>query len=311
MKSNVANLFILGAPKSGTTALSYNLAQHQDIFMPEVKEPRYFDAHIFYDFEEDYPIKSIEEYSELYSSRSAKESLYRLDGSVFNMYSIQSIENILKVSPNAKFIIVLREPVDATVSMFKQRLAYSDSKLREVSDDFMECWNSLEERKVGKAYPKSCRNKFLFRYDLLYSYENYIPEIESMIDNKNLFIGFYDDLKSNPDLFYSNIFEFLGIEKRTIKNEKHNKSNIVKKSFLLEVIETISKKTFHIREKIGLTSGGLLTNIKNFIKDKYTVKSGYKVNIEPIVYDTFSNTNKYLKFLKEEYNNDKDIYSKQ
>ena len=36
------NLFIIGAMKSGTTSLHHYLAEHQRIFMSELKEPGYF-----------------------------------------------------------------------------------------------------------------------------------------------------------------------------------------------------------------------------------------------------------------------------
>ena len=36
------NFFIVGAPKSGTTNISYYLMQHPQVFMPENLEPYYF-----------------------------------------------------------------------------------------------------------------------------------------------------------------------------------------------------------------------------------------------------------------------------
>ena len=36
------NFFIVGAPKSGTTNISYYLIQHTQVFMPENLEPYYF-----------------------------------------------------------------------------------------------------------------------------------------------------------------------------------------------------------------------------------------------------------------------------
>ena len=36
------NLFIVGAPKCGTTAWVEYLRTHPDIFFPEIKEPHYF-----------------------------------------------------------------------------------------------------------------------------------------------------------------------------------------------------------------------------------------------------------------------------
>jgi len=298
--SDIPNLFIIGAPKSGTTALANNISQHKDIFISEQKEPRFFDADTFYDFKEDYLTKNLEEYLKLFNAQEAKESKYRLDASVFNMYSKNSIDSILELSPNVKFIVLLREPVSATLSMHRQRLGYADTKMREISDNFMECWNRLEDRKIGKGYPKGCRNKFLFRYDLLYSYELYLPYIIKTIKKENLFIGFYDDFIKEPGKFYSNIFHFLNIEDISIENKKINKSSIVKKSIFLETIDAISKKSFFIRDKFGLT-GGKINEMKKFIFSLYTTTDIKKQTVEESVYEYFSKTNKYLEKLKLKY----------
>ena len=39
---NNPNFFIVGAPKSATTNISYYLMQHSEIFMPKELEPYYF-----------------------------------------------------------------------------------------------------------------------------------------------------------------------------------------------------------------------------------------------------------------------------
>jgi len=295
--SNKPNLFILGAPKAGTTALANNLSQHKDIFISEQKEPRFFDAHTFYDYEEDYPIKTLNEYLKLFDSDIAKTSKYRLDASVFNMYSEKSINDILKLSPEAKFIVLIREPVSATLSMHRQRLGYIDVKMREVSDDFMECWKKLEDRKRNNGYPKNCRNKFLFRYDLLYSYEKYLPFLIHRIEKNNLFVGFYDDFIKTPELFYGSIFNFLNIDNMQIDNKKLNNSSIIKKSKFLEFIDFLSRKSFLIRDKFGLT-GGKINLIKKFIFNLYTSDNIQKQQVDNRVYDFFENTNKYINMLK-------------
>lgn len=294
---NIPNLFIIGAPKAGTTAFVNNISQHKDIFVPEQKEPRFFDAHTFYDYKEDYPIKSKKDYLKLFNSDEAKNAKYRVDGSVFNIYSEESIENILELSADAKFVIILREPVDASISMHRQRLTYADTKMREISENFMECWDKLGNRKEGKGYPQNCRNKFLFRYDLLYSYELYLPYIIQRIKKENLFIGFYDDFIKNPDEFYSNFFNFLYIEGIDIENKKINTSKILKKSKFLEYLDLFSKKTFYLRNKLGL-SGKKINLIKTYIFNLYMDKNAKKQKADEKVYKYFQKTNEYLDKLR-------------
>ncbi len=298
--NNIPNLFLIGAPKTGTTALAKNISKHKDIFLPKYGTERFFDAITYYDYQEDSPVSSIEEYLSSFDSNEALKATYRLDPCALSMYKKESIDNIIKLSPNAKFIIILREPVSASLSMHRQRLGYTDIKMREVSENFMECWDKLESRKDGKGFPKGCRNKFLFRYDLLYSYELYLPYIIKTIKKENLFIGFYDDFIDKPNKFYSNIFKFLEIDKIDINNDKINKPKIMKKSKFLEHIELLSAKSFKIRNKLGM-SGKKINSLKQFIFNFYIIKDTKKQIASKEVYNFFEKTNQYINILKKQY----------
>ena len=294
MKQNShPNLFILGAPKSGTTALANNLTQCEKIFLPIKKEPRFFDAETFYDYEEDYPIKDITEYLKLY--KNTGDYKYRIDASVFNMYSKNSINAILKLSPDAKFIVILREPVDASVSMHKQRLKYLDSKMREVSERFMDCWNLIDKRKQGAGYPRNCRNQFLFRYDLLFSYEKYLPYIINTIPEDNLRIVDYSFYKNSPNDFYKEIFDFLDIDIITIKNNTVNDSGIVQNKLYKKFIFKLAC-FFRTKLKFVKFSKKFKMKIKSILFSTSS-SSSLDSSVDEKVIEFFSQTNEYLKQL--------------
>jgi hypothetical protein len=253
MAHPLPNIFVIGAPKSGTSALVSAIGQHPEIYVPSKKEPRYFDAHTFYDYREDYPLKNIEDYLSLFKSIDAINASYRVDGSVFNMYSPESIKNILKMSPSAKFILILRDPVNASKSMHAQRLKYSTARMREISEDFCTCWKSLEMRKAGKMYPKSCRNKFLFIYVLLYKYELYIPKILDMVSSENIYIARHERLKSDPDSIYKDIFLFLNVKYDYLPETKIiNPSYIGKTTLLSKLASHFAHRSSGFRGALGL-----------------------------------------------------------
>ncbi len=294
---NKPNLFIIGAPKCGTTALAENLSQHPEVFLPIQKEPRFFDASTFYDYPEDFLTKDLNDYLKYYThSEGAK---YRVDASVFNMYKKESIENILDLSPDAKFILIIRDPVEASISMFHQRLSYVDIAMREVCEDFNTCWDLLEERKKGKKYPKGCRNKFLFRYDLLYSYQNYLPYLQERL-GENILIGSYDDYSNNSEQFFQKIFTFLVIENINIENKEINKSTIVKKSLLLNILNMIAKKTVGIRKKLGLLG---VVNMQEKIVPKYKQSIDKSIKADKKIYNFFQPTYTYMESLSDDKNN--------
>jgi hypothetical protein len=99
------NLFIVGAPKAGTTALWRYLGEHPDVFMSPMKEPRFF--------AKGQPFRSIDDeraYLELFSGAGGER--YRGEASANYLMAEHVPDAILRVSPEARIVISLRDPVD-------------------------------------------------------------------------------------------------------------------------------------------------------------------------------------------------------
>lgn len=253
--NKMPNLFLIGAPKAGTSALAAFISQHQSIYSPKLKEPRFFDAQVFYDFPQDYPIAYLADYLKLYDCAEAAKAEYRLDASVFIMYDFAAIEKILELRPDAKFIVVVRDPVSAVTSMFNQRLKYLDPKLREVTDDISKCCELIQKRKNGFEFPVGCRNKFLFRYDLLYSYEMYIPKIKALLKPDQLEVIQYNALKHHPLSVCQEVFDFLNIESFSPETSNVNESFTVQVRYkqLASLCYKLAHLTMPIRSRLKLT----------------------------------------------------------
>jgi hypothetical protein len=251
-REQTPNLFVIGAPKCGTTAFVQELSSHPEIFVGELKETRFFDARTIYDFPEDAPIKSLNDYLELYSSEAAQEAKYRVDGSVFNMYREDSIQDILKMSPNAKFIAILRDPLTASKSMHVQRLKYADTAMREISTNFFDCWDALEERKNGNGFPPGCRSSFLFRYDLIYRYELYLPFLNDLIPPENRLFIRYETYRGQPETVHAHVMDFLQLEHAEIAKTEANPSYVIQPTAKDKLVAMVSKRTRTLRNKLGI-----------------------------------------------------------
>lgn len=243
------NLFIIGAPKAGTTTLARALGEHPEIFLPDTKEPRFFDARTFYDFEEDHPHASLDSYLALYEG-AKPGARYWADASVFNMYSMESIRDIQAFSPDARFIIVVRDPLDASKSLFRQRMKTLYRHLREIDDDFYVCWDALAERRQGKAFPKGCRNSILFRYDLLYRYELYLPQLTQALGDR-LLVTSFEAFRADPAAFYSEIFDFLGVEHVSPPDIHLNDSRVVQRTRAARLLYGLANATMGLRRRIA------------------------------------------------------------
>jgi hypothetical protein len=104
------DFFICGAAKSGTTSLWNYLVQHPGIYEAQDKEPSYFSAlHPLY--------PSARQYGRLYGD--AREDQLVGDASVAYLTSPDSAFRICRVVPNAKIIIVLRDPTERAFSLYR------------------------------------------------------------------------------------------------------------------------------------------------------------------------------------------------
>ena len=119
------NFFILGAAKSGTTALQQYLVQHPDIFMSEPKEPHFFAfPGMRLEFmgpgdDETINRNAITDRNEYYKlfEKSGKARM-RGEASVSYLYYSQTAKNIKKAHPEARLLMVLRNPARRAFSAF-------------------------------------------------------------------------------------------------------------------------------------------------------------------------------------------------
>lgn len=267
------NLFLIGAPKAGTSAFADSLSRHPSVYCWK-KEPRFFDAGVFFDDPCLYPIPTIEKYLETYNNADAENAAYRLDASVFNMYSGDSIGRILEMRPDAKFLLILRDPVSASKSMFIQRLKYVREDMREVSEDFCECWGALEKRDKGEGFPPGCKTTILFRYDVLYHYERVVPKIADLVGRDNLLILRYEDYREVPDKFFGFVLDWLGLPviDEVDAGRIVNPSAAVASGAWNRFLEAAIARSGRIRRSLGL-SGQRVRSFKRLVGAAKTKKA--------------------------------------
>lgn len=110
------NFLVIGAPKAGTTSLYVHLRAHPEIFMPELKEPRFF-GYEGRGGREKFPIQTLEEYAALFAGVAGETAI----GEATPHYLIypNAAERIRALLPQAKLIASLRDPVERSYSVYQ------------------------------------------------------------------------------------------------------------------------------------------------------------------------------------------------
>jgi hypothetical protein len=97
------DFYVVGHPKSGSTALNKMLRQHPQIFMPDCKEPAYFCTDIIE--------RNLTEGEYLALFEGAEPDQLQGEASIWQLASEVAARQITDVRPDAKIILLLREPV--------------------------------------------------------------------------------------------------------------------------------------------------------------------------------------------------------
>ena len=116
------NLFVVGAPKAGTTTLFDILKDSKDIYTPNTKEIHYLSRSSVIDSYYNPVIpKSDTEYFSLFNHASSER--YRLDCSPSYLYSNDALEYIGANKKTPKVVIMLRDPVERSISHYSMDLS--------------------------------------------------------------------------------------------------------------------------------------------------------------------------------------------
>lgn len=128
----LVNLFIVGAVKGGTTWLYDVLKSSDDVFCAELKEPQFFNPS-YVPRKHNVAISSIESYQ----SRIAKVDKEKVivDGSATYLTTPETPSRIKEYNPNAKIIIMLRDPVRRAFSHYLMDLREGVTKSSFIKSD--------------------------------------------------------------------------------------------------------------------------------------------------------------------------------
>jgi hypothetical protein len=274
------NLFIIGAPKAGTTSLYYYLNQHPGIQMPQIKEPHYFSK----DFPKFTNINELDEYHDLFEWDANAQ--YYGDASVWYLYSDEAIENISAYNSEAKFIVMLRDPRELLPSLHNQLKL----TLMEDIDDFEDAWNAIPDRKEGKRIPETCREPKLLFYDEIVKFGDQIERVLKQVDPSNVQIIQFERFKENPQKTVEETFTFLGVSASvsdidfSVQNERSQIRSPILNRILFEVSKHLNPLIKRSKKLLRISRFGLLAPIRNKNKKKADRKP-ISPGLEKTIYD--------------------------
>jgi hypothetical protein len=196
------DFFVLGAAKSATTSLYYLLAQHPEICMSRDKEPTFFNRPCMTSG----PI----DYLQLFRATPRTKRV----GEASHAYLVcpESAGVIHAFVPEARFLLVLRNPVDRAHSLYHYRALTGHER----SPSF-ECALAEEEREGGLP---PYRRESYFRSGL---YAEQIERYLQYFDRRRFLFLTFEELTEDGLKTMKRVYEFLEVDASFVpKLEKHN-----------------------------------------------------------------------------------------
>lgn len=212
---------IAGAAKAGTTALYSYLQQHPDLHFSPIKEPHHFSSDIQpAQFRPDFYRNTVldlrgyfshdplpKRFQAFIQEPAAYQELFREAGahqltgeaSTTYLYSAVAARKLRAHRPDAKVILILRNPVERAYSHYLMALKFG----------FTDQTFQQALRMDKQQHPKGWGQSELFLE--LGCYAGQVQRFLAHFPRDQVFIAFYDELQAQPQSLLQRIGSFLGV----------------------------------------------------------------------------------------------------
>jgi hypothetical protein len=209
-RGRVPDFFIVGHPKSGTTALHEMLKRHPQIYMPDWKEPRYFASDLPYPIHPQgagAPPKSYEDYLALFADTAPAQLAG--EGSTAYIWSRTAARAIAEAQPAARIIALFREPASFMRSLHLQMLEHrseDEPSLRKALalDDARRA--GVEPAHVNPRWPQGVMYAERVRY------VEQLRRFEALFAPEQMLVLIYDDFRNDNRATMRRVHSFLGVD---------------------------------------------------------------------------------------------------
>lgn len=200
------DFYIVGAPRSGTTFMYEYLGTHPGVFMPVRKEPNFFcsdlDSGSYLDSVTF--IRDARAYLELF--RDAEPGQATGEGSTWYLFSRDAATRIHEVRPDARIIVMLRDPVEMIYSLHGRRRFGGTETL-----GFGEALAAEDDRREGRRLPPRPRNVKALIYRDVARYAEQVERYLGQFGPDQVKVIVFDDFRADPAGAFRSTLDFLGL----------------------------------------------------------------------------------------------------
>ena len=221
------NLFIIGAPKAGTTSLYEYLTGHPQVYMSPTKEPAYFsvDVRVGPQPRLEHPADEAR-YLALFAG--AGNALRIGEASTRYLGSAQAPGLIRAFAPDARIVVSLRDPIAMMHALHDHRVASGN----ETIEDFAEALAADADRRRGERLPLA-NNPAGAVYRESVRYADHMERWFAIFGRERVHVIVFDDFKADPAATFHELLAFLDVDSGyspafTVHNPRHRERRLVR-----------------------------------------------------------------------------------
>lgn len=195
------DFFLIGAPKCGTSSMAAWLAQHPAIYMSPEKEPHFFSP--------DHGPRGVPDlaaYEALFAGAGPAHAAVG-EASTRYLFSRAAVPAILDYAPAARFIVMLRNPLQMAPSLHQHNLYQANEQV----EDFGRAWHLQGERMQGRHVPALCIDARLLQYGPICRLGEQLERLHRHVAPSRVLALFLEDVKADPAAGYARVLQFLGV----------------------------------------------------------------------------------------------------
>jgi len=205
----VPDFFVAGHTKCGTTAMYAMLRRHPQIYMPSLKEPRWFASDLRYPNPAQRGNRLPQSYDE-YLALFAQAQPDQIIGEASPMYlwSRDAAANIAAVAPRARIIAILREPASFLYSLHNHWVLHHV----EAEQDFARAISLEQARREGRQVPSPSYWPQALLYSDHVRYVEQLRRYEAVLGREQILVVIYDDYRRDNEAEVRRVLRFLEVD---------------------------------------------------------------------------------------------------
>lgn len=208
------DFLIVGAQKAGTSSLFAYLSQHPNVRSAQVKEVHYFDLHFD---------RSLHWYRAHFPSRvklDRREHDVTGEASPDYLYHPQAARRIGSVVPDAKLIVLLRDPVARAYSHYHHERDRGREPLPTFEDAVRAEPRRLRPRNGARAVDRYTRAHRRHSYVARGRYAQQLRRYLDVFPRHKILVLFSESMFSDPHGTYEEVLEFLDLPAHALEHVK-------------------------------------------------------------------------------------------